>query len=202
MKRKRNRSTKHGFTILEVVLVLAIAGLIFAMVFIAFPALQRSQRNNQRKRDAALIASAMNTWYTHNKVSVTDNYSKLNAENGFCTFYKRYVGEETVDPSTGEPYKVALWGSTFVVDCISGKTYNRKEFDLDVHGSQSGQGSDNWAKMEPGDIQYDDGAICTDEAFNDDIGNNRYSGVKMFAIRMRLEGGGTLCVDNGYEINK
>ena len=101
MKHKPNHNAKHGFTLIEVVLVLAIAGLIFAMIFIAFPALQRSQRNNQRKRDAALMASAMNTWYTHNKVSVSDNYSKLNAENGFCTFYKRYVGEETVDPSLG-----------------------------------------------------------------------------------------------------
>ena len=36
---------KKGFTIIEVVLVLAIAGLIFLMVFIALPALQRSQRN-------------------------------------------------------------------------------------------------------------------------------------------------------------
>ena len=46
-------TTKHrkGFTIIEVVLVLAIAGLIFLMIFIAFPALQRGQRNTQRRRD-------------------------------------------------------------------------------------------------------------------------------------------------------
>ena len=40
--------SKKGFTIIEVVLVLAIAGLIFLMVFIALPALQRTQRNTQR----------------------------------------------------------------------------------------------------------------------------------------------------------
>ena len=34
-----NKQTKKGFTIIEVVLVLAIAGLIFLMVFIALPAL-------------------------------------------------------------------------------------------------------------------------------------------------------------------
>ena len=39
------KDNKKGFTIIEVVLVLAIAGLIFAMVFIALPALQRSQRD-------------------------------------------------------------------------------------------------------------------------------------------------------------
>ena len=32
-----------GFTIIEVVLVLAIAGLIFAMVFIALPSMQRGR---------------------------------------------------------------------------------------------------------------------------------------------------------------
>ena len=35
----------RGFTIIEVVLVLAIAALIFLMVFIALPALQASQRD-------------------------------------------------------------------------------------------------------------------------------------------------------------
>lgn len=39
-----------GFTIIEVVLVLAIAGLIFLAVFLALPALQRNQRDTQRKK--------------------------------------------------------------------------------------------------------------------------------------------------------
>ncbi|MBP6925380.1 prepilin-type N-terminal cleavage/methylation domain-containing protein [Candidatus Saccharibacteria bacterium] len=38
-KLKTTNQTKKGFTIIEVVLVLAIAGLIFLMVFIALPAL-------------------------------------------------------------------------------------------------------------------------------------------------------------------
>ena len=41
----------RGFTIIEVVLVLAIAALIFLMVFIALPALQASQRDTARKND-------------------------------------------------------------------------------------------------------------------------------------------------------
>ena len=47
-----------GFTIIEVVLVLAIAGLIFLMVFLALPALQRSQRDTQRKNDMARLKAA------------------------------------------------------------------------------------------------------------------------------------------------
>ena len=53
---------KKGFTIIEVVLVLAIAGLIFLMVFIALPALQRSQRNTRRRQDMARILSAFNDY--------------------------------------------------------------------------------------------------------------------------------------------
>ena len=48
-KRWNSSSQKPAFTIIEVVLVLAIAGLIFLMVFIALPALQRNQRDTQRK---------------------------------------------------------------------------------------------------------------------------------------------------------
>ena len=57
---------KKGFTIIEVVLVLAIAGLIFLMVFIALPALQRGQRNTQRKDDIARFITAINDYQSNN----------------------------------------------------------------------------------------------------------------------------------------
>ncbi len=56
------QNTKKGFTIIEVVLVLAIAALIFLMIFVALPALQRGQRNTARKNDVGTIASAINTY--------------------------------------------------------------------------------------------------------------------------------------------
>ena len=59
---KENIKSKKGFTIIEVVLVLAIAGLIFLMVFIAFPALQRSQRDTQRTDDMARVQAALMNW--------------------------------------------------------------------------------------------------------------------------------------------
>ena len=64
--KKKTLNTKQGFTIIEVVLVLAIAGLIFLMVFVAFPALQRNQRDTQRRQDyadlsAAVISAATNS---------------------------------------------------------------------------------------------------------------------------------------------
>jgi prepilin-type N-terminal cleavage/methylation domain-containing protein len=60
------RKTK-GFTIIEVVLVLAIAGLIFLMVFIALPALQRSQRDSGRKSEVGTVASAIQSYMSNNR---------------------------------------------------------------------------------------------------------------------------------------
>lgn len=49
-----------GFTIVEVMIVLAIAGLIILIVFLAVPALQRNSRNTQRSNDASMIGGAFN----------------------------------------------------------------------------------------------------------------------------------------------
>jgi len=49
-----------GFTIIEVLIVLAIAGLIMLIVFLAVPALQRNSRNTQRGNDAGRALAAAN----------------------------------------------------------------------------------------------------------------------------------------------
>lgn len=64
MPKLRNQ-TKKGFTIIEVVLVLAVAGLIFLMVFIAFPALQRAQQDTQRTDDMARVQSQLISWQSN-----------------------------------------------------------------------------------------------------------------------------------------
>ena len=61
---------QKGFTIIEVVLVLAIAALIFLMVFIALPALQRNQRDQARKTFQSKVSSAVTT-YQSNKRGVS-----------------------------------------------------------------------------------------------------------------------------------
>lgn len=85
---------KKGFTIIEVVLVLAIAGLIFLMVFIALPALQRSQRNTRRRQDMARILSAFNDYQSNNNGSMPDGASKLKE------FVPRYVDSNCVATGT------------------------------------------------------------------------------------------------------
>ena len=61
MRTQTKRLTK-GFTIIEVMIVLAIAGLILAIIFLAVPALQRNSRNNSRINDAAKFAGLINDY--------------------------------------------------------------------------------------------------------------------------------------------
>lgn len=55
-------SKQKGFTIIEVVLVLAIAGLIFIIVFLALPQLQQSRRDTQRRDDIGKVTGALETY--------------------------------------------------------------------------------------------------------------------------------------------
>lgn len=66
MLSKLKKSDNKGFTIIEVMIVLAIAGLILLIVFLAVPALQRQSRNTQRKTDASSIAAALATYISNN----------------------------------------------------------------------------------------------------------------------------------------
>ena len=60
------RKLNQGFTIIEVLIVLAIAGLILAIVFLAVPALQRSSRNTAIKSDSANLLAAVNDYISNN----------------------------------------------------------------------------------------------------------------------------------------
>ena len=59
---KKLQKQQSGFTIIEVLIVLAIAGLIMLIVFLAVPALQRNSRNTQRRNDVKLILAAVNEY--------------------------------------------------------------------------------------------------------------------------------------------
>lgn len=93
----RITTPSRGFTIIEVVLVLAIAALIFLMVFIALPALQRGQRDTQRRSDMQRVVAAIQKYKSLNK-------NKLPAFNDtFIDAYLRVGGDEFLDPM-GKPY--------------------------------------------------------------------------------------------------
>lgn len=71
MPRTKPKHHYKGFTIIEVLIVLAIAGLIMLIVFLAIPALMRSNRNSGRSRDALFIAAARMDYNTNVGVSFT-----------------------------------------------------------------------------------------------------------------------------------
>ncbi len=57
---------QKGFTIIEVLIVLAIAGLILLIVFLAVPALQRNARNTAIKNDASAVAGGVSEFESNN----------------------------------------------------------------------------------------------------------------------------------------
>lgn len=63
---KKLDDRQGGFTIVEVMIVLAIAGLILAVVFIAVPALQRNSRNTARSGDLALLRAGFDRAIANN----------------------------------------------------------------------------------------------------------------------------------------
>ena len=101
-----NKNNKKGFTIIEVVLVLAIAGLIFLMVFLALPALQRSQRDTQRKNDASRLRAAVTDYSSNNRGALPWTAAQTMAKDS--AFLTNYVlkGSSFNDPSTNAQYTV------------------------------------------------------------------------------------------------
>lgn len=96
------KKQKTGFTIIEVVLVLAIAGLIFLMVFVALPALQRSQRDTQRRQDYADLSANIINYKTSNGGKLPGT-GALNA--------KQFLNTEGKDPN-GTDYNLQVKAAT------------------------------------------------------------------------------------------
>lgn len=161
-------TNKHGFTIIEVVLVLAIAGLIFLMVFVALPALQRSQRDTQRRNDMSRMATALTNWQTNHQ----NNLPAAGDANDFLTQYLKQnsavAQSEFKDPdNTNYTLLIENWSTA------SGA--NRK-------GATNG--------TTPHQVHLITGATCNGESATSSTGANDY------AILYRLEGSGVVCVDN------
>jgi prepilin-type N-terminal cleavage/methylation domain-containing protein len=69
-KLNKRKADAKGFTIIEVLIVLAIVGLIMLIVFLAVPALQRNNRNTQRRNDVSHLGGLINEYITNNQGSL------------------------------------------------------------------------------------------------------------------------------------
>lgn len=103
------KQQKKGFTIIEVVMVLAIAGLIFLMVFIALPAMYRGQRDTQRREDISRFMSQLSSYSTNNRNNIPA--ANATAMNSFLDNYMKRGDGEFRDPQTGENYNVIFTDS-------------------------------------------------------------------------------------------
>jgi prepilin-type N-terminal cleavage/methylation domain-containing protein len=146
----QQKNKQKGFTIIEVVLVLAIAGLIFLMVFIALPALQRSQRDTQRKNDLSRAITAVNNYQSNNRGSLPSNWS------GFITNYLTTNSDTFADPD-GTNYFFAVNSTNGFAPATftSGKIYYTINASCDGESVKTGQGNSKVAlqyKLEGGGV--------------------------------------------------
>lgn len=109
----------RGFTIIEVVLVLAIAGLIFLMVFIALPALQRNQRDTQRRNDLSRAQTAIQNFQTNNRNKLPVTQADWN---NLRTNYLQAGGDSFDDPSRGT-YQFDVSGVAPTYDTTTPRIY-------------------------------------------------------------------------------
>lgn len=143
----------NGFTIIEVVLVLAIAGLIFLVVFLALPALQKSQRDTQRKQDVGRTISAVNSYMGNSRGQMPD----FEATGSGSFIESDYLGD-FADPSGGDYKFVEVEIPDSGVNNLPGdalKTATEGEMGFDVgeacDGSASGTRSVSiFIKLEAG----------------------------------------------------
>lgn len=223
---KNNINSKQGFTIIEVVLVLAIAGLIFLMVFVALPALQRSQRDTQRRNDMSRVDTSLVQYQTnHSNLSVNlpdvtgkeyeswtapkDNTFGTNGcgTNIACQFVRDYMntGSSENDGKTnsfedpdGTPYSIVI----------------TRNWDLNDPGNVSYTPDDGGSSTARSSLSGDttNGFTITDVANGGNaydahvvyiVPGGRCSGDRVlkstkrhFAILYRLEGAGTYCIDD------
>ena len=90
---KQRSEQQEGFTLIEIVLVLAIAGLILVVVFLAVGGAQRARRDTQRVNDAGRVAADLEQFASNN--------------NGDYTGYAASTGIANLkDPSSGNSVKV------------------------------------------------------------------------------------------------
>ncbi len=172
---KQNTNSKKGFTIIEVVLVLAIAGLIFLMVFIALPALQRSQRDTQRRDDMARFMSQLNQYQANNQGNVPTATAA-----GYNTFIANYlqVRTDATQANTAQDNFVDPSGANYTVEsvtvCTSGAC------------AQASAADD----YKDGKIRVYTNAKCNGET------PAYLKGDRKVAITYKLEGAGIYCGNN------
>lgn len=171
-------STKQknkGFTIIEVVLVLAIAGLIFMMVFVALPALQRNQRDTARKNDVGRAITAIVSYSSANRGNIPTSADLFN--NTLVPSYLKTAGDTFIDPAGANTGQATPFDDQyqFVSNANAGSTL----VPFDAGKNQNV-------------IYFSVANVCSTTT----AGDVTAGGSRKVALRIVLEGGGVYCTNN------
>ena len=207
---------KKGFTIIEVVLVLAIAGLIFLMVFVVVPTAMAGQRDGERRNAMSRVQEGLIAYQTNNK-SKRNNLPAAGTfeapEDGTypetcdsaCSFVKNYMnigGEADVnkfDDPDGVPYNVVITDNMTKAD-ISGTSFTptgddggnvvskfvSEEVELDTGETVTGYTIGGENEFKAHVVYIVPGGQCAGEYVIK-------SELRHFAVLYRLEGSGVYC---------
>ncbi|CAN5698330.1 hypothetical protein BH23PAT2_BH23PAT2_03170 [soil metagenome] len=170
---KKNLQNKSsGFTIIEVMIVLAIAALILVVVLIAIPQLQRNQRNAARRDILGRVKTELDNYAGNNngQYPTDNNNATTGFSNGFRTRYLGCTNATTCgvninDPRTGRPI---LMNNSDAIPVMN------------TAGDDNGGAN----------INYSLGDICAGER------PNGPGQARNYAIAVSLEGGASFCLDN------
>ena len=172
---------KSGFTIIETVLVLAIAGLIIVMAFVALPSLWASQRDADRRANVMNFVSALKTYQTNNsRGALPDNgtagiYNTAKKNPGSYTassweglIQDYYLKNDSLADPSGEIYKIQ------VANCNASSAGDRcyigdNNFDNNVNASTT----PSFDASNPV-IYVVTGATCSESSQVVKTNNNRY----------------------------
>ena len=181
-----DEGAKGGFTIIEVVLVLAIAGLIFLMVFLAFPALRRSQQDTQRRQTLSALKTAVMRYQDNNN-------GRLPCGSTSCT---TPAVEGGADKTLAELYTSTSsnQAQSFIVNYMNGADSTYSEF-VDPTGYAMGLTIETLADSKTlNNTDYKNhmayvfrGARCDGETAV------KSTNSRDFVVMYKLEGGGTYC---------
>ena len=176
-------SWKSGFTIIEVLIVLAIAGIILLIVFMAVPNLERNYRNHRREEAVGYVFSELESYYDQHGHYPDSNLPTADTDrDAFIT---------TLDsgPSTGYTIRYAdLHIGAHEWPYSGGDAPATLSDALDTVSVMHGHMCQRDPAIGPGDTDY--------PVEESTLGETNYHG---FAVWTLLEGGSTMpvfCEDN------
>lgn len=97
-----------GFTLIETLIVLAVAGLILSIVLFFIPQLQRVARNNVRKQDVNIILDNLATYLTNNSGTMPNQPAFLQTSK--IKYYDTSNISFTSDVTAGISIRVEQYG--------------------------------------------------------------------------------------------